>query len=1440
MATQEQAQQDAQPIVATPSLPKGGGAIQSIGKGWGPVGNAGTASLTLDLPISQGRGYAPGLALNYQSTVGNGLFGLGWNLNLGCVARRASKGVPTYSDDDVILGPNGDVWLPERDSHGAIVFTSASRYNNQDLGVTYQVIRYFARVEGAFELIEHWRLDPVDPGFWLIHGADGSLHFYGKQASSRSTDPADSNRVAEWLLEESMNAHGEHILYEYKAEDEVGLPEDHPRDFIAQCYLWRVRWGNFLAHAELYLWDETSLNELNWHFDLLFDYGERNEGTESQKPTYAEQKPWPVRSDPHSSFAYGFELGNLRLCQQILMFHYFPDELGDAPLLIQGLLLEYGEDALHYNTLRKAHSQAWDGTNSRRLEQHPAMEFKYNEFHKEYGLYRSFEPFPGLNDGQPYQMVDLYGDGLPGVLYRTDQNWLYREPVRASSGADDVAYEAWQALPQIPLADTRTAVRQSLTDLTGDGRLDWIVAQPGMAGFFTLAPDRSWSRFATFAAFPTEFFHPQGQLADLVGGGLSDLAMIGPRSVRLYANRRADGFASPLDIAHDEDRLPLLSDSPNELVAFSDLLGTGQQHLIRIRHNEIRFWPNLGRGRFGKGQLFATLPFAYEAFDAGRIRLADLDGSGASDVLYLQTDDIQVFMNQGGNGLAEPFSQKWPDGVRYDRFCQVSLADLQGLGCASLVLTVPHMTPRHWYLFYAANGLGKRNKPYLLNATDNHMGGSGSVVYRSSAQEWLDEKQGLRAAGKPAISYLPFPVHVVVQQTQRDAVTENTLTQLFEYRQGFYDPREREFRGFGLVLQRDSEIPPHNQEHFTAPVLTKTWYHTGRFPEPTHDDYDASDPDARALGEHLLSDLTGEAEHLIGDADTATRQEMSRALSGSVLRSEVFGLDEELRPNVLYAVQASRYLVRQLLPLSEHQPYALMLPLALESISYRYEADELDDPQCEHSLSLAWDRYAVLTHGINVNYARRKKPGDAPPFEDEHQRTWWQASHDEAQQYFYLNEARAQAIHLDGRQSWRLGLPYRARANAMVVPAGDLSPADISYEHFSDPAGKLANLPRTLTALSVQRYIDCGDGEATFEALPDATESAELDDHALSAYERIMDPQPLAIRLTEIGYQQMPSFLPDDDLNLWSVKRGFARYAGLDGFYLPETFRPTRSHGWTAVEYDAYHLLVTQVTDPVGCTTQVTYDYRTLQPRRILDANQNTQEADYDAFGRLWATSFYGTELGEAVGFNPLTPRTRTWGGTKQAVDHPAESLKEQASVYYYDGNTIMDTGSIPFASATLQADRYPGDADKQIRISLVSVDGFGRTLQTRQLVEDGDAYEVDAYGNLVLEGGQPKVVHASPRWRISERVEYNNKGLVVRVYRPYFANSHIYIKDAGMRDHGYHDKQFYDPLGRPTITLTAKGWMRRLTYRTWYSISEDENDTAEEVIEAQRREASR
>jgi hypothetical protein len=158
-----------------------------------------------------------------------------------------------------------------------------------------------------------------------------------------------------------------------------------------------------------------------------------------------------------------------------------------------------------------------------------------------------------------------------------------------------------------------------------------------------------------------------------------------------------------------------------------------------------------------------------------------------------------------------------------------------------------------------------------------------------------------------------------------------------------------------------------------------------------------------------------------------------------------------------------------------------------------------------------------------------------------------------------------------------------------------------------------------------------------------------------------------------------------------------------------------------------------------------------------------------------------------------------------------------------------------PIHIATLVADRYPNDNQRQIRITVTCCDGFGRTLQSKQQVESGTAYVVNAKGELTLEDGTPKELTAAKRWRISERVEYNNKGLAIRTYRPYFADQHDYINDVSLRQFGHCDLQFYDALGRPTRTRLAKqnglSYMRRQTRHPWYTLDEDENDTLEEVM---------
>src|SRR5262249_34567463 len=113
-----------------------------------------------------------------------------------------------------------------------------------------------------------------------------------------------------------------------------------------------------------------------------------------------------------------------------------------------------------------------------------------------------------------------------------------------------------------------------------------------------------------------------------------------------------------------------------------------------------------------------------------------------------------------------------------------------------------------------------------------------SVRYVPSTKFYLAD----RAAGKPWLTKLPFPVHCVEQVTVRDQWRKTSFTSTYSYHHGYFDGVEREFRGFGRVEQIDVEnygsctdgnaaSPLITADHtlYQPPVKTVTWFHTGVF-----------------------------------------------------------------------------------------------------------------------------------------------------------------------------------------------------------------------------------------------------------------------------------------------------------------------------------------------------------------------------------------------------------------------------------------------------------------------------------------------------------------------------------------------------------------------------------------------------------------------------------
>lgn len=1457
-------------MIVPPSLPKGGGTIQGMGESLGNVGPTGDLNVMLPLPITAGRGYAPSLNLNYSNNSGNSAFGLGWNLPLLSIRRRTSKGTPKYDDSDSFIGPDGEVLIAEMNEQGQPISTTIDTYQGTALGKSYQVYRYFPRIEGAFNRIEYWVTDS-EPPFWLIHSADGQLHCLGKSAQARisGTDPA---HIAEWLIEESVSPTGEHICYRYLAENEANLDANQiVREHQANRYLSLVHYGNKTAESMLFAWQDQVPADDQWLFTLVFDYGER--GLDSAvKPTYTTTDSWLVRNDAFSDYRYGFEVRTQRLCQQILMFHRFT-ELGNTETLVSRLMLEYDNNTVA-TLLTGARSLTYSSNGD--IVSVPPLDLRYSTFTPATSRdqWQDFIQSPGLSDGHYYQFVDLYGEGLSGVLYKSGNDWRYRSPERdqTSDNPNAISYSNWRLLPAIPAQQDFGM----LMDIDGDGYLDWLVVE-GIHGRYAMTPEQQWTPFIPLNALPTEFTHFNATFADIVGAGMADLTLIGPKSVRFYAAQRGSGdFSVATDVVQDANiTLPFNSIDERELVAFSDVLGSGQQHIVRVRHNEVTCWPNLGRGKFGEPITLSGFAIDEANFDPDRVYLADLEGSGAVDIIYAEHDKLRIFQNQSGNSFKELSSLSFPAGVYFDHLSRLNIADIQGLGVASIVLSVEDIAPRRWVIHLTDQ------KPYLLTAMNNNMGANRTFKYRSSAQFWLDEKRD----NPHAVSYLPFPVHTVSAVYTEDEISGNRLSQTYRYWHGVYDPKENEFRGFGLVDARDTdEQAAGHADLVSAPSLVRSWYHTGRQNDEARVEQEkwAEDQSAFTLKPTRLTTFnsTSGQDDVLTDTDETDNYWFYRSLKGMLLRSEIYGEDDESTSP--YQIDSYRYLVRSFIR-NKTLGVFVNLPLMQEQLSYVYERINTD-PQCSQQIQLRFDEYGVTTHAVAIQYPRRPKTG-ASPYPDTLPETSWASSYDEQQTILRLSESLQHVYHLTEAQNWRLGLPHQSRSNQLNYEQENVPAEGFSAETMLADDGLLSDDAVRIYAGQTE-VVYQGESQPDIKALIYYTRQAELDETALQAYDGIMSSDELTGKLTEAGYVSTARLLGHgSEANVWAVEQGFTSYSDASMFYRPLTQHATRLTGEQKLTWDSYACVVVLVEDALGNISQFDYDYRFLQPVKTIDMNDNVSQVTLDALGRVLESRFWGTENGNQVGFTPdrtfTTPTTiddalaltaplpvatacvinnESWMGSirrEQLDDLTSETnslwtalvasklitpegfirsgvndkLAKQSALPAGVAALLSSAEKIPPHIAVISADRYPDDSEQHIRAAVTFSDGFGRALQMAGRVVAGSAYVRQEDGSLALDSdNKPIIEEAAARWAVSGRVEYDNKGQVIRQFRPYFLNDWRYTDNQSANINLYADTHYYDPLGRMVQVMTAKGYERRVAFYPWFNVSEDENDTAENI----------
>ncbi|MBS1586682.1 MAG: VCBS repeat-containing protein [Bacteroidetes bacterium] len=1426
----------------TINLPKGGGALKGIDEKFTVNAVNGTASLQVALPLTPGRGgFTPALSLQYNSGSGNSEFGLGWGLSLPAIQRKTDKKLPQYNDaaeSDVFLLAGAEDLVP----------VSSNDVDYGSPAITYHVKRYRPRIEGLFARIEHITHDDTAGSWWRVTTRDNVVTYYGLTSDGRISDPQDEKRIFRWLPQLSYDHKGNMQLYEYMAEDMDNVPTkvhernrlNYPETFTNR-YLKRVKYCNrdpyMDAGIDVYM-PELPTTDVFW-MEAVLDY-EHHTGTTVDTLTPSINDHWPCRKDPFSDFHAGFEIRTYRRCRRILMFHYFREMITGSPpvdpeaRLVRSLDIvyhhddtpdEYAEADFITSFIQNGYSEK-DGDYIKRSL--PAMTMDYQLLEWDTRIQNvSKEDAKNAPQGLTgaYQWIDLYGEGLPGILTEQANGWFYKTNL-----GDGHFTPALAVAPKPSLNGLGSNLQWQ--DLDADGRRQVVSRTGSLQGYYELDDDQEWQSFRPFKKnINIDWNSPYTKMLDLNGDGRADVLITEDRAWTWYANEGTDGFdiGGNAQTFFDEEKGPcLLLNDQVQSIFLADMNGDGMTDIVRIKNGEVCYWPNLGYGRFGMKVTMSNAPIfdRPDLFNPMYLTVADISGTGAADVIYLGGNKCTAWINLSGNALSDATVINPLPGT--DQYSKIGIMDFLGNGTGCIVWSSP--LPQHRYAPMRYIDLMGGNKPYLMTSYRNGMGKTVALTYKNSTKYYLEDK----SAGAPWATRLPFPVHCVQQITTSDDVSDTSYTQTYTYHHGYYDHEEREFRGFGRVESTDTDVAHLDETNQLDqyPVLTKTWYHTGAWMlegtllEKFATEYYNSDNwklDTVAAFPDGLSALELREAH--------------RALKGQALRQEVYAQDGSGLEGKPYMVTANSYIIK-LVQAQGSNRYASFFSHQQENLVWHTERID-SDPRILHDIVLEVNDFGDVIAAAKIAYPRSGSSGvtevDDTEVQQENLATYTATKYtadifDTDSDYHLCVPYQVDSYQLYsanfGTAIWVPDLVRDAAAAATTISFGTAPSTPVSPPDNSIHEKRQLSCVRTLY-LDNDAVTPLSLGDFDSLALPYRQYTLAFSDgNLVSGHYFYNDDKITEDMLDEGGYLRsghvtyMATDLfagspPDPDDWVW-LPGGTQQYDDPTiQFYTPVGFFDPWGNltqvSWWFNGTENYYLLPQSVTDAKdNVNTVLAYDWRCLQPSSMQDMNENISEILYDGLCMpvAMAVKGKGNEADELDGIDPedTTDKSNQAAFWIDPKSYAADLLQNATWRCVYDLET-QPTAVAMIARELHHQYCVDNSIDSPLMMRFTYTDGLGRlAMHKTQAADDPDTHD--------------------PRWIGNGKTLYNNKGKAVMQFEPYFSSTHAYDSNEAALAVGVSPKIHYDPLGRVERTDLPDGSYTKTVWDAWTQVTYDNNDT--------------
>ncbi|MBA3462798.1 MAG: VCBS repeat-containing protein [Deltaproteobacteria bacterium] len=1366
------------------SLPSGGGALAGMGESFSADLHTGTGNMTVPIAVPPGR-LAPELQLVYSTGNGNGLFGMGWALSIPGVARDTAGRLPRYDRDDRFVLSGMERLVP--------------------IGGADAVTRYQPRTEGAFARIEHREAELDD--YWEVRTKGGLVSRYG-HAGARGMDsatvrnPSDARQVFAWQLTSTTDAFGNLVEYAYE------------RDAVTR--------------AGPHEWDQLRLSQIRYA-----DYGPRSAPQFLVTVDFIHED----RPDPFSNRRAGFEIRTTKRCARIeVRTHAEETRLARVYRLFYDDQLAPESAARNaLSLLRRIQVEGVDGDTREAL---PPLELHYTGFHPERRVYGPLigptteREVPERSLAHPdFELADLFGRGLPDVVQISRNGSRYWKNL--GGGRFDVPRTFAGTPPGLALGDRGVL----LADMDGDGHVDMLVSSAPLAGYVPLAPEQTADR-AAFRAYraapPFSFEDPEVRLLDLDGNGVTDALRTGA-AFELYFHDREHGWTSTETRERGPiDRFPDVRFSDRR-VKLADMTGDGLIDIVLVDQGRVDYWPYLGNGRWGERvTMSGELAFPDAAslggigFDPDRLLVGDIDGDGVADLVYVEHHRCTIWLNQSGNGWSQPITVNGTPPVSH--IDSVRIADVLGTGAPGILWSYDlGAVADSSYKFLDLTG---GTKPYLLSERDNHSGARTRIEYASSTHYRLEDERSLDPE-RQWRGRLPFPVQVVAKVETIDELSGGKRVTEHRYHQGHWDPGEREFRGFGLVEQLDTETfaryhqpaagswpPTHDHQRtlpgwggesesglgrvstdpgvpvfaaveplrFSPPTLTRTWFHQGEVEDSAGIRSEGSLAGA-ALGDPAMLATTLRTE--LREIERAAALDGSherlalalRALRGSILRSELYALDGSARQHRPYSVTETLYDVREIATSAGLGETIERVYAALQIANRTTEWERGDEPMTRLSFVGGHDEYGMPRSQLEIAVPRGRDPlvslADPPPepYLAKYAVTEY-ARRDDSERYIVERVARTTEYEIidDGRAS---ALALRDAVFAGIAEARVIGHARAYYDgdaFVGLPLGQLGDFGAAVRgeALMFEDAFLAGTSRPPYL---DPTQTTWLAEYPARFRAEL---SPLA------GYaHHTDSDVPGSPGGYYAVAARH-RYDFHDaGAIARGNVRASRDPlgAETRVERDPYDLFAVRVTDALGLETIATHDYRAMQAATITDPNGTTTGATYSPAG-LVTSKYVRGEHGEGDVAHP---------SVRFVYDlHAFAERKQPISI-----RTIRRVHRD--SELDVPADRRD-DTIERIEYS----DGFGRLLQARAQAEEllfGD----DVFGRGTLATSSITGRGAPDHVVVSGWQTHDNKGRVVEKYEPFFSRGWDYQVSADTQ-RGQKTQLFYDPCGHLVRTVNPDG----------------------------------